>query len=141
MFNILDYKTGSSSKFSIEAVARGTVLQLPVYALAATELMLNDRDGVAWQAGYWYLRGDGFKPRQALAMYRVAGDSLEPTAEWEMIREMVPRTIFGLVRGMREGQFPVCSVDRECTGRCPYKTVCRINQVRSLEKTWQPPVP
>jgi len=40
---------------------------------------------------------------------------------------------------MRQGQFPVWSSDVHCTGFCEYATVCRINQIRSLEKTWLPP--
>ena len=44
---------------------RGTALQLPVYALAAGELILAGRDAAPLQAGYWYVGGDGFKPRQA----------------------------------------------------------------------------
>ena len=141
IFNVLDYKTGGSTRFSPEAVARGTVLQLPVYALAVTELILNDRDAVPWQAGYWYIGSDGFKPRQALKMYHVAEGGLEPSDTWEVIRAMLAKTIVGLVQGMRAGQFPVWSADPDCTGRCPFSTVCRINQIRSLEKTWQPPVP
>jgi hypothetical protein len=141
VFNVLDYKTGGSSRFSVEAMARGIVLQLPLYALAAAELILNDRDAVPWQAGYWYIGADGFKPRQALRMYQAATDGLEPSPDWEEIRSLLARTVVGLVDGMREGQFPVWSADPDCTGRCPFSTVCRINQVRSLEKTWQPPVP
>ena len=71
IFNILDYKTGGGMRFSLEACQRGTVLQLPLYALAAGELILNDRNAVPWQAGYWYISGDGFKPPQALQMYEL----------------------------------------------------------------------
>ena len=39
---------------------------------------------------------------------------------------------------MRRGEFPVWSDDENCTGRCPYSTVCRINQIRSLDKEWRP---
>jgi hypothetical protein len=31
------------------------------------------------------------------------------------------------------------SADDECTGLCEFSTVCRVNQARALEKTWQPP--
>ncbi len=141
VFNILDYKTGASARFSVDAVARGTVLQLPLYALAAAELILNDRDALPWQAGYWYLAEGGFKPRQALKMYEVTDGHLTPTQTWEELRQTVADTVVGLVHGMRQGQFPVWSDDPDCTGRCPFKTVCRINQVRSLEKKWQPPRP
>jgi ATP-dependent helicase/DNAse subunit B len=139
VFNIIDYKTGMSSKFSAEAVARGTLLQLPLYALATGELILNDRDAVPWQAGYWYLAADGFKPKQALRMYHIAGGSLEPTEEWEAIRSQLPATIVSLVVGMRQGQYPAYNADLNCTGHCPFHTVCRIHQIRSLEKTWTAP--
>ena len=141
VFNILDYKTGGGTRFSLEACQRGTVLQLPLYAMAAGELILNDRNAVPWQAGYWYLSGDGFKPRQALRMYELVEDHLGPSETWESIRGILADTVVGLVKAMRQGQFPVWSDDPECTGRCPYNTVCRINQIRSLEKTWRPPAP
>jgi hypothetical protein len=43
-----------------------------------------------------------------------------------------------LVAGIRSAHFPVYSLDEKCTGICPFHTVCRINQVRSLDKTWPP---
>jgi ATP-dependent helicase/nuclease subunit B len=138
IFNIVDYKTGSSAKFSMEACQRGTVLQLPVYAMAAAELILNDRDALPWRGGYWYISGDGFKLRQALQMYDFSKGSPEPTETWEVIRGLLADTIVGLVKAMRRGEFPVWSEDEDCTGRCPYKTVCRINQIRSLGKKWRP---
>ena len=115
------------------------MLQLPLYALAAGELIVNDRNAVPWQAGYWYLSGGGFKPPQALQMYERVDDHLGPSETWESIRGILAETVVGLVRAMRQGQFPVWSDDPNCTGRCPYSTVCRINQIRSLEKTWRPP--
>lgn len=138
VFNVVDYKTGGSARFSLEAVRAGTALQLPLYALAVAELLLADQQAVPWQAGYWYVRDDGFKPRQALQMHRPGDGGLVPSPEWEQIRATLAETVAALVAGIRGGQFPVCSADERCTGYCPYSTVCRINQVRSLEKTWQP---
>jgi len=138
VFNVLDYKTGGSTRFSPEAVAAGTALQLPLYALAAAELLLNDRDAIPWQAGYWYVADDGFKPKQSLKMYRQNGNALEPEPVWEQIRQGLAVTVLSLVRAIRQGRFAVSSCDPRCTGYCPFHTVCRINQVRSLEKTWIP---
>ncbi len=138
VFNVLDYKTGAPLKFNRETIAAGTTLQLPLYALAVAELLLGDRDAVPWQAGYWYLKDKGFKPRQALKMYQPGEGGLVPQTEWEEIRQGLRETVAGLVGGIRTGQFPVCSADDACTSRCPYSTICRINQVRSVEKTWQP---
>jgi superfamily I DNA/RNA helicase/RecB family exonuclease len=139
VFNVVDYKTGGSTKFSVEAVARGLTLQLPLYALAVGDVVLSDRDCVPWQAGYWRLADNGFSPKQALKMYCIAGGALEPDPQWETVRALLTTTVAALVRGMREGQFPVWSSDVHCTGFCEYATVCRINQIRSLEKTWLPP--
>ena len=127
-------------RFSLEACQRGAALQLPLYALAVDELILSDRDAIPWQAGYWHISGDGFKPRQALRMYQQVGDHVSPSETWEAIRGILADTVVGLVRAMHRGQFPVWSDDPDCTSRCPYKTVCRINQIRSLEKTWRVPM-
>jgi ATP-dependent helicase/nuclease subunit B len=137
IFNILDYKTGSSTRFKMEDCLRGTVLQLPLYALAARELILGDRDALPWQAGYWYVSNGGFKPKQALIMNERVNGRLKPTETWETIHGRLSGLVVGLVRAIRQGQFPVYSLDPNCTGRCPYKTVCRINHVRSLEKKWR----
>ena len=140
VFNVLDYKTGGSIALTPESIKAGTTLQLPLYALAAMELLLADRDAMPWQAGYWYVREGGFKPRQALRMYRNDDGRIELEPAWEELRAGLGDTVAGLVGGIRGGRFPVCSADDRCTGRCPYSTVCRINQVRSLEKTCQPSV-
>jgi ATP-dependent helicase/nuclease subunit B len=138
VFNVLDYKTGRSIRLTPESIAAGTTLQLPLYAIAAMELILIPRDACPWRAAYWYLRDDGFKPRQALKMYDDFDGRIELDPKWEGIRAGLCDTVIGLVRSLRAGQFPVCSGDEHCTSHCPFRTVCRINQVRSLEKTWQP---
>jgi ATP-dependent helicase/DNAse subunit B len=138
VFNVLDYKTGRPIKFDAQSVAEGSTLQLPLYALAVAELILGDRDCVPWQAGYWFLKEDGFKPRRALKMYRQGPAGLELEEEWEETRGKLRQTVVRLARGIRHGDFPACNKDESCTGYCPYSTICRINQVRSLEKTWQP---
>jgi ATP-dependent helicase/DNAse subunit B len=140
VFNVLDYKTGSATQFSAESAARGLTLQLPLYAMAAEELLLPaERAPQAWQAGYWYVAGGGYAPRRALQMHRQVAGRVEPNPEWPALRQAVVQTVFALVRGLQQGQFPVYNPDPECTGQCPFRTVCRINQIRSLEKTWQPP--
>ena len=138
VFNIIDYKTGGAIQLTPETVARGTTLQLPLYALAVVDLSLSDRDAVPWQAAYWYLRDDGIKPRQALRMYRDVEGRIELEPKWEQMRGGLAGTVLALVRGIRSGGFAVCSADDRCTSYCPLSTVCRVNQVRSLEKTWQP---
>ena len=139
IFNVLDYKTGGTRKYSHDEAALGTSLQLPLYAMAVAELVLNDRDIVPWQAGYWSIsREDGFKSKQSLIMYHLTDNCATLTDEWETSRAALQETISTLVKGIRRGDFPVFNRDRRCTSYCPLRTVCRIGQIRSLEKTWTP---
>jgi ATP-dependent helicase/DNAse subunit B len=138
--NIVDYKTGGSIAFSADTIKAGATLQLPLYAIAAMELLLADRDVIPWRAGYWYVREGGFKPRQALRMYRNDDGRIELDPAWEDLRAGLGDTVAGLIEAIRGGRFPVCSADDRCTGHCPFNTICRINQVRSLEKTCRPTV-
>ena len=138
VFNILDYKTSASVNFSIEDVARGTCLQLPVYALATTELLLNDRDAIPWQAGYWHIREHGYRPKKSLIMYQLIDGKIFTTPEWEQIRATLDIILPALVNGIRRGCFPVFNSDRYCIKYCPLNTFCRIRQIRSMEKTWLP---
>lgn len=141
VFNVVDYKTGSSVKVTKENVERGIALQLPLYCLATAELLLNNRDALPWQAGYWHVKKEGFKAKQVLKTYQITPNGIEPTAEWEEIRAILGKTVAGLVRGIRQGCFPVFNPDRRCTGYCPFRTVCRIGQIRALEKKWSPTFP
>jgi len=136
VFNVLDYKTGSSVSFKQDKVSAGTALQLPLYALAVADLLMPERDPLAWQAAYWYLSKGGFKSKQAMAMHEFDGERIRPDASWEETRELLASAIVSLVDGIRRAEFPVYNEDEKCTSFCPFSTICRINNIRSLEKTW-----
>ena len=125
----------------MEEFKHGAALQLPVYAIAVMDLFFTDRDAIPWQAGYWYVAKDGFKHKQTLRMYHIGENGLEELEEeWEMIRDQLGEIIAGLVHGLRSGFFPVFNRNEHCTSSCPFSTLCRINQIRSLEKTCLPTV-
>ncbi len=138
VFNVLDYKTGASTRYTRDALTTGTALQLPLYAMAAQELLLADEQAVPWRAGYWFLQKDGFKPAQTLEMYACQGGRLEPLPEWDELRRRVVGLVAEIVEEIRGARFRVASADEQCTRFCPFRTACRIGHVRSLEKTWQP---
>jgi RecB family exonuclease len=132
-FNVIDYKSGDAGGFSAEAAVRGTALQLPLYLLAAERVLLAQRGAAACQAAYWSPAGGGYKPRALVAGHAEAsGITVDP--RWELLREQLTRTVLELVRAIRRAEFPVVSADDECTGRCPFHTVCRVQQVRGLKK-------
>jgi ATP-dependent helicase/nuclease subunit B len=141
IYNVLDYKTGGSIKVSLENVGRGLALQLPLYCLAVAELLLNNRDALPWRAGYWHVSREGFKSQQALKLYEITDSEIKLTSAWEEIWAILGKTVAALLRGIRRGSFPVFNKDQFCTRYCPFSTVCRIGQIRSLEKTWQPTPP
>lgn len=138
VYNVIDYKTGGAKKLSSESILSGRVLQPAVYAIAVAELLLTDRDTVPWRAGYWQIRDRGFHRGGALELYQEEGGEVVPDAAWSEIRRRLAGTVVELVNSMCEGAFPVYNADERCTSYCPYRTVCRVNQVRALEKAWSP---
>ncbi|MBL9125861.1 MAG: PD-(D/E)XK nuclease family protein [Planctomycetaceae bacterium] len=125
--NVIDYKSGAGRSAGQELDP--TALQPDLYALAATELLLAGKNALPLQSGYWYLRGKGYQP----ALSRDPDDDEETYAAR---RQELARMVLGLAAGVRRGEFPVFSANPDCTGSCDFHTVCRVNQVRQLEKTW-----
>jgi len=137
VFSVLDYKTGGAQGYSKKAIESGEALQVMLYALAAEQLFA--REGrLAWAAGYWFVSDGGYPARQALRIHERHEDGLRPTDEWRALRASLVAHVLALVDGIRGGQFPVISRDDHCTSYCDFRTVCRVNQVRALEKTWEP---
>jgi RecB family exonuclease len=139
VFNIVDYKSGKPSKrTSLNSVLEGRSLQLPLYALAAQSL-LAAQGAVPFHAAYWHVAGEGYREKDAVKFHLDSAGNLNLTPEWEQLDRQLRVRVKSLVEGIRGGQFPMHSPDDECTSRCAYRTVCRVNQARSLGKQWQPP--
>jgi ATP-dependent helicase/nuclease subunit B len=139
VFTVIDYKSGTGGGYSKADVLSGRALQLTLYALATEKLLLAKSGAVPWQFGYWFVTGDGFK--KTLVLHEVDQDQLRPSDAWQALRAGMERRIVSLVRGIRGGEFPMFNLDVHCGSFCDFHTVCRVNQVRSLEKQWQPPSP
>jgi ATP-dependent helicase/nuclease subunit B len=139
VFNVVDYKSGSKYKFSLASISTGETIQLPLYALAVEQLLLVDQGAIPWQASYWLIKEKGFNNRSALAFHQLVNGEIVADEKWSAVKDELLNRIFGLVRGIRQGAFPMFSPDEHCTSRCDFRTVCRVAQTRSLEKTWQPP--
>jgi len=137
VFNVLDYKTGSSQRYSLKAIDAGEALQVFLYALAAEQLFA--REGrVPWAAAYWFVADQGYSAKQSLQMFASAAGELQPTAQWQALRDKDIERVLTMVDNLRAGRFPVASRDEHCTSYCAFSTICRINQVRSTEKEWDP---
>lgn len=133
-FNVIDYKTGTKRGFKKKDIESGQAIQLPLYALAVQELLMIDRRAKPWRVGYWFLKDGGFDSVDIPQFCQQTPAGLRETEDWNSLRGALLSRVMSLVRGVREGQFPVYSLDEECTGRCEYHSICRIGQVRSLGK-------
>jgi hypothetical protein len=91
------------------------------------------------RAAYWHVGGKGYSERDAIKLHAVGKGRLDASPDWQDLEARLPRRVRSLVEGIRAGQFPMHSADDKCTGNCPYSTVCRVNHVRALAKTWHPP--
>ncbi len=136
VFNIVDYKSSASDRTKAKAIAEGHALQLPLYAMAAEALLANHR-AVPLSAAYWHVGGKGFQ--EAIQFHLDDEGQLAISPQWDSLRQQLRHRVRALVAGIRQGQFPMHSVEEDCTSRCDYGTVCRVNQVRALGKSWVAP--
>lgn len=138
VFNIIDYKSGKEVKLKLDKVRDGRQLQLPLYALAAEQLLLAEEEAVALATGYWNIRGKGFESARggALHLRELTDQSLQATHDWQQLQPDILVRVQELIGGIRGGDFPVFNQDEHCTNSCSLSTVCRVAQVRSLEKAW-----
>jgi hypothetical protein len=144
VFNIIDYKSGQVRSRADHDPPDGRQLQLELYALAAQELLFGGR-AVPLHVGYWYVKKEGFKGSQPLHEIERgpneagAGNGCLPSDFWRQRKGQVLDKVVALIRGVRSAEFPMASLDEHCTSRCAFKTVCRVNHARALEKVWQLP--
>jgi ATP-dependent helicase/nuclease subunit B len=143
IFNVIDYKSGQVRPRVDREAPDGRQLQLELYALAAQELLFAGQ-AVPLHVGYWYVKQEGFKGSEPLHEIGGVGKgqddgACQPSDFWRDRKRQVLDKVFALVRGVRAAEFPMASLDEHCTSRCAFKTVCRVNHARALEKTWQLP--
>jgi len=124
---VLDYKTGKASpytKLDKDPVKRGTLLQLPIYALAAQQAFAK----VPTDAYYWFATD---QESYGLAGYQISHQ------RHERFRE----ALVTIVEGIRDGVFPARPGDEnkmfksyESCLFCPYTRVCPSDKARAWER-------
>lgn len=136
VFCIIDYKSSKRSTYSTRNIDDGGVLQLPLYSVAAQELLFVKQETVPLKCGYWVVGDGGYK--EAIGCRESTPDGLVETGDWTRIRNDVVRQVFEIVRGIRRGEFPMVA-DKKTCANCDFRTICRVQQTRALEKTWPAP--
>jgi RecB family exonuclease len=117
-FRVIDYKSGSTP--SPTDVKTGTMVQLPIYAMAVERLLFEEDGTRLHDLGYWSLRKDGFRP--------IAFES------WEEDQRTLVAHLFSLLDQVRRGIFVVHSLKTGCENYCEYRDICRVRQVRRAQK-------
>ena len=131
-FTVIDYKTRKGPQFQLDDVRAGVALQLAIYASAMLRSGMLEDGAALHQMVYWNLTQSG-SVSALKGSSRKRLERLEPALVQELERtlhEVIPQ----MVARLRAGEFPVHNADANCTGYCPYSTVCRVNQVRSVER-------
>jgi len=145
LYSVIDYKTGKRAPLKTADMVAGTLLQLPLYLLAAKAMFQaagpNGPPSIPapWALGYWAIRDNGFTEKGAEFVAEPVGGRLKITETWASTETAIRQRIGQLVDGIRAAQFPMHCADEQCSGRCSFHTVCRVNQVRALGKRWPPP--
>ncbi len=129
-FVVVDYKTGQRPSTRIDDLTSGRSIQLGLYLLAIKRLGLVGDDAIPLQMGYWALHDTGFKHGLGGAKFK----QIEPT-EIQWLETLLDGLLPQLAEEIRSGRFVVENHDPNCTGRCPYRTVCRVNQLRPLAQS------
>jgi hypothetical protein len=139
VFNVIDYKTGYVPTAKKLREFHATSLQLDIYTKVVEDLLLSEQEALPWNAGYWQVRKRGF--HQPLALAVEDDQQIVRSSEWVTRRSKLHEAVLALVRAVRTGHFPMSNEDDDCTSRCSFHTVCRVHQVRALDKKWSPTQP
>ena len=115
--------------------AAGVPASVPV-PLALSEKFTPEGSATPLWAGYWSMKNGITTDKRYSLQCSVAGG--EPSQEWTALQAKIVAQVANLVASIRGGKFPVDSRDHECTSRCEFHTICRVSQIRSLEKTLWP---
>ena len=124
---VIDYKTGKPPVVKHAELITGRSIQLVIYLLSINRLGLAGPNAVPFQMGFWGLKEKGFAIGTGGKTFE-ALDAPYVQALETILDEVLPR----MAEGIRSGRFVVENEDTHCTGRCVYRTVCRVNQLRPL---------
>jgi ATP-dependent helicase/nuclease subunit B len=136
VFTVIDYKSGARPTLSPAKMASGERLQPALYVMAAEALLFAEGSATPLWAGYWSMK-NGITTNKRFSL-ECSADGSTVAEGWDQLRPKVVEQVGKFVHAIRGGEFPIDSRDAQCTSRCEFSTVCRVAQIRSLEKKWWP---
>lgn len=142
-FVIIDYKTGKNLPAS-EDIREGMSLQLPLYLYAVEQLLARYGRSLQPAGGIYYQIRNPIALKLGLGSAEYEADldagprtSLLPSNdELRKVIDASIQRVNSYIEDMIKGKFPLTSHDKieKVCAYCDYKTICRIQTVRRLEK-------
>lgn len=121
LFIVIDYKSGGKP-ISVSEILKGTNLQLPIYVMAAKDVLRIDTD--ALEAYFFHLKRRKYFHANPLIHYKPTKKGLKPNPRWDECMDATKKYVTIHVEGIRTGKFPTSPGD-ECPSYCDYKDICR----------------
>ena len=125
---VIDYKTGRLP--SGNDIVEGRALQLPLYHLAAEQLLGTPCMGGAFHA---VAVEPASKERLFATVDRVRG-KLTPRENFPDAMAEVAATVGRFVENMRAGRFDALPT-HDCSSYCEYRHICRYSEIRAARKS------
>lgn len=121
-YRVIDYKNGKAP--SGADVKSGRKMQVLLYAWAVEQggLVKSAKEPV--DMGYWALKDRGYQRLRA--------------SDWSELKKRLGEYIAELVESMRSGFFAPVPTTRDCERSCDFRGVCRVGEVRRLDKRYTP---
>jgi ATP-dependent helicase/DNAse subunit B len=116
---VIDYKT-SRSVISAREATEGRNLQLPIYLMAANQIVQTEKPV---ESGY-YLHVRSYKKGSELPNNNLSLEELTAQTQ-DYINQYIGK--------VRQAEFPIAPQQTNCHQRCSYHGLCRIQSLKTLE--------
>ena len=127
-FRIIDYKRGTPGGVKA-AIMEGTSLQIPLYVVAARDVVLAGKNMEPLDAQLYALRKMKITTAMSCVRKPRKGD---PT--WDELLETAEKHVRSYVRAIRRAEFPVMRRGGNCPSYCEFSTICRYSEWRERKK-------
>ncbi|MEZ6139919.1 MAG: PD-(D/E)XK nuclease family protein [Zavarzinella sp.] len=131
---VFDYKIGAGTEYTLSAVESLQKMQLPIYAIGASDTLSAESPVQVVGMSYWMVAAKGLRtiyPAKAKNVDTSLSWRSDPRS-WQEVRRNVTERIAEIAIGIRTGYFPLAPKSHDCTRYCPYREVCRIGPSRRL---------
>lgn len=121
LFVIVDYKSGEKL-ISAAEILKGTNLQLPIYVMAAVEVLDVGTDCL--EAYLMYVKRRKYFHTGSLIHYKPVKGKLKQNPLWDRYISAAKKYVVEYAEAIRNGKFPP-KPKGECPSYCDYKNICR----------------